>query len=476
VRAGLRAVSDRLAVPRDRGADHERRGLFVAQGHRARLVAAAQVELAEVGEAKELAKLIGLRPRRDDRVRDPRLPVTRVIALRALREQALVDADRVRPLAGVEVELREALIRLEGRFFTRGDAAEECERLVRRPGARIRQHELAPRLPRDVRDVAQIGMRRCELDRAHEVIERAAEVLDVVERPRRLVEGVRVERVALGRELEHAPVEAERVVERAFVERALREREKRVRHEPAPGVIAHEPRVHAARAVALSDRLEHACERVEDLVRAAVGRVVADEPGVGADHLLADLLEPRLGARLLRRERAHPVPVAPPARSVDRLVEAADRLLHELLQLEERLGDAHEHVGPARVVAADVDDEPAQHVELAQEERLGARDPGMIDDLHHVRGSALFGPRLVTAIDRGRRTATPGSRRALESARTLVELRLHGLRNAPRPLCERVRMQQPHDDDRHRAPPRERAVETEHGAPRIASRRPRASS
>ena len=431
VGARLIVGADRLAVPGRGELDEHRRGGLLALRDRLGRVAGAGEVLLDVDESTDLGHLLVLRSGRDDRVGDAALPVTEPWPLGPLRHEPVIDLDRLGPVTGVVVELGQALEHLERLIVVGRVSSEELERASGCAHPRVRQHQLPPRLPREVGRVTRVGVLLGELDRAHELRQRAAEVLEVVERPRLLVERVAVDRVPVGWDLGDLRVELLRRAHVSLAEVVLGERQVGVRNEAGLREALDQAVVDLTRPLELPHLLEAEGQREEDLVHVPVVRVVADEARVGADRLLPEVLELLLHLPLTLLQLADLRRVLRLARLEDRLIHRAGLGVVVLLQLELRLGEPEQVVGAARVAGAGAADETLEHGHLTLEE---VERPGL-DPIAVAAGGR---------VDLDRRAGHAAALRLLFAALRLPEVRrdlaVDAGRTRPRPFRWRGRV------------------------------------
>jgi hypothetical protein len=369
VRTGLLLGADRLAVPRDGQLEEDLGAGLATFGDGLLGMRAARAERRlHVDQALDLGDLLGFRSRRDDGVRDSGLPVTQPIRLWSLRHQRVIDLNRLGPLTGVEVELRQTLEHLERLVFVRRVALEERERLIRSADAGVRHDELAARLTRHVLCVTRIGVRLRELEHLDELRQRAPEVFEVVEDPCLLVEREAVDRVLLGRVLENLGVELARRAHVALAEVVLGERQPRVRNEATVRVPLDEAHVDLTRAVELAHFLEAEGQREENLVHAPVVRIVLHQACIRADRALTRAGQLLLGLLLLALELAHLLGVAGLLRLEDLLVERTRARVPVGLELEVGLRESQEIVGAANVTGPKTTDDALRRLDFASQE------------------------------------------------------------------------------------------------------------
>ena len=192
-----------------------------------------------------------------------------------------------------------------------------------------------------------------------------------------------------------------------------------MRDEPALRMILDEAQVDLTRAVHLVHLLEAEGQREENLVHAAIVRVLGDELRVRAVGAVARVVELALELVLLLLERLALLRVRR-RRAVreDRLVERADLRRQRLLHLEVGLRETAEELGTLRIARRGVLDDALRGRHLTPKEieltrldllavhRLGARDleagaarllRGLLRALHraHRRASRLTARRRL---------------------------------------------------------------------------------
>jgi len=280
----------------------------------------------------------------------------------------VIDRDDFRPLTSVEVQLAQVLEHVERLVVVLRVALEELERALRATDLRVRHHEFLARLTHEVLDVCRLGVLRAELDRLHEALERALEVLEVVEAPRLLVDRVAVDLVALRRDLRDLLVELLGGLHVALLEVVLRERQIRVRDVHALREVLDQPVIDLARAIELLHLVEREAEREEHLVHLLVVGVIFHQERERLDVVFTRARERLLGVvlRLLQRV-ALALVLLDLAGLVDGLVHLAHVGRRDLRELEVTFRETQQEVGAPRVVRARVLDQALRDLELAQE-------------------------------------------------------------------------------------------------------------
>ena len=375
----LGAAADGLEVPVRRDVEGDAGGLVAALGLDLGAAAARAERVVDVHEAVHLDELLGLRARRHDGAGHLRLPEAEAVAVRPALHERVVRGHGVGPLAGVLVELRELLEHRVGVLFVRRVALERREGVAHVERARggaedraVHRHELHARVAEERGDARRVRVRAAVLDDLVELVERPLEVLQVVENPGHLVEGVAVDLVVLVLHREHALVELPGVLHLALLEEVFGEGEVRVRHERRLREPLDQRAVDGARVVEVVAVLVREREIEQRPVHLLVVRVLVDQVPERRDELVTVLPRRVAVLRLLSRDAGDERVVVGLARREEVILEVLGAAVLHRRELLIVLGEAHQGVGAVRVRRAHAPHERRRELRLLKEELRAA--------------------------------------------------------------------------------------------------------